>query len=156
MGRQDRRRGCRRSCWKGNRGAVESAGQGRVVLRRRPTAVQLVLILGVGVATMATSSATTAAATPSGIQRARAQLPELGRQAQTGIMNRNATATGIPPSGAVSQNIQFLANLPIPSAISLCFIGNTLFPSTLLALSTVPLSAPANPQLLGALPMYIW
>ena len=125
-------------------------------MRRRTTAVQLVLILGVAVATMATSSATTAAATPSGIQRARAQLPELGRQAQTGIMNRNATATGIPPSGAVSQNIQFLANLPIPSAISLCFIGNTVFVSTVLGVYSVDISDPANPQLLGALPMYIW
>src|SRR5258708_8924005 len=156
MGRQDRRRGCRRSCWKGNRGAVESAGQGRVVLRRRPTAVQLVLILGVGVATMATSSATTAAATPSGIQRARAQLPEPGGREQTGIMNRTVSATGFPPSRAVSQNIQFLANLPIPSAISLGFIGNTVFVSTVVGVYSVDISDPANPQLMGALPMYIW
>src|SRR5258708_5684136 len=111
MGRQGRRRGCRRSCRKGIVAPWKAPRKGGWSLRRRTTAVQLFLILGVAVATMATSSATTAAATPSGIQLARAQLPELAHQVQTGFMNRNATATGIPPSGAVSQNIQFLANL---------------------------------------------
>lgn len=123
---------------------------------RRSTTLLLTLILGLSATTLALSGTSTAAATPSGIQIARAELPRLSEQAQAGVMARNATASATPPSGTISSNLKFLANLPIPSAISLGFIGNTVFVSTVLGVYSVDISDPTNPQLLGALPMYIW
>jgi hypothetical protein len=116
----------------------------------------LVLSLGLVAVTVALSGASSAAATPTGIQRAYAQLPELYRQAHAGIMPRTATASATPPTGAISPNVEFLSNLPIPTAIALGFIGNTVFVSTVLGIYSVDVTDPTNPQLLGALPMYIW
>src|SRR5206468_5200979 len=48
-------------------------------------------------------------------------------------------------------------NLPeAASAISINFIGNTMFVSTVKGLLSYDVSNPRSPQLLGALPYYIW
>ena len=94
-----------------------------------------------------------------GIERARAQLPMIQQAGARGLVPTRAgdvTATQAAPGGAVSSNIKFLANLPIPTAISLAFIGNTVFVSTVEGLYSVDISDPTNPQLLGSIPMYIW
>src|SRR4051812_31902143 len=67
------------------------------------------------------------------------------------------TAPTAPPAGAISSNVEFLANLPeAASAISINFIGNTMFVSTVKGLLSYDVSDPRSPQLLGALPYYIW
>src|SRR4051794_28837030 len=62
-----------------------------------------------------------------------------------------------PPAGAISPNVQFVANIPqAQTAISLNFIGNTMFVSAVDGLSSYDVSDPANPKLLGTLPYYLW
>ena len=62
-----------------------------------------------------------------------------------------------PPAGAISKNVEFLANIPqAKSAISLNFIGDTMFVSSVDGLSSYDVSDPANPKLLGVLPYYLW
>jgi hypothetical protein len=126
------------------------------MLGRRSTSLQVTLSLGLAALTVALSGASTAAATPSGLQLARSALPELYRQAQSGVMPRTATASSTAPTGAISPNVEFLSNLPISTAISLGFIGNTVFVSTVLGIYSVDITDPTHPQLLGALPMYLW
>ena len=95
----------------------------------------------------------------SGLARARAQLPMLqarGAHGMTATKAGEVSASNAAPAGAISENVQFLANLPIPSAISLAFVGNTVFVSTVVGLYSVDISDPSNPQLLGSIPMYIW
>ena len=64
------------------------------------------------------------------------------------------------PSGAVaaqSSNVQSVAQIAsLPAAISINFIGDTMFVSTVHGVYSYDVSDPANPTLLGALPMYIW
>ena len=53
--------------------------------------------------------------------------------------------------------MQFLANIPeLASAISIDFLGNTMFASTVTGIYAYDVSNPAAPMLAGALPMYIW
>jgi hypothetical protein len=62
-----------------------------------------------------------------------------------------------PPAGAISKGVTFLANLPeLKTAISLNFIGSTMFASTVTGIYSYDVSDPAKPTLLGALPQYIW
>jgi hypothetical protein len=62
-----------------------------------------------------------------------------------------------PPAGAISPGVQFLANLPeLASAISIDFLGNTMFASTVTGIYAYDISDPAAPTLAGALPQYIW
>ncbi|MDT7570098.1 MAG: hypothetical protein QOE05_272 [Actinomycetota bacterium] len=62
-----------------------------------------------------------------------------------------------PPAGAISPGVQFLANLPeLASAISIDFLGNTMFASTVTGIYAYDVSDPAAPKVAGALPMYIW
>jgi LVIVD repeat len=69
----------------------------------------------------------------------------------------SAGAHGAPPAGAISKNVQFVSNIPeIRGAISINFIGTTMFVSTVHGLYSYDVSNPAAPTLLGALPMYIW
>jgi hypothetical protein len=72
-----------------------------------------------------------------------------------------ASATGTTavaaPAGAISRNVQFVANLPeAATAISINFIGDTMFVSTVKGLLSYDVSDPAHPRLLGGLPYYIW
>jgi hypothetical protein len=72
-----------------------------------------------------------------------------------------AAATGhappAPPAGAISPGVQFLANIPeLASAISIDFLGNTMFASTVTGIYAYDVSDPAAPTVAGALPMYIW
>ena len=68
-----------------------------------------------------------------------------------------APALPEPPAGDISPGITFLANLPeLRTAISLNFIGETMFASTVTGIYSYDVSDPAAPVLLGALPMYIW
>jgi hypothetical protein len=64
------------------------------------------------------------------------------------------------PSGAVaaqSSNVKSIASIPtLAAAISINFIGDTMFVSTVHGVYSYDVSNPASPQLLGALPMYIW
>ena len=61
------------------------------------------------------------------------------------------------PSGNISNNVEFVANIPaLVSAISIAFIGNDMFVSTVHGVYAYDISDVANPQLLGAIPMYIW
>jgi hypothetical protein len=62
-----------------------------------------------------------------------------------------------PPSGAISKNVEFIANIPqARSAISINFIGDTMFVSSVAGLSSYDVSDPTSPQLLAAQPYYIW
>ncbi|MDT7538449.1 MAG: hypothetical protein QOI82_2034 [Actinomycetota bacterium] len=62
-----------------------------------------------------------------------------------------------PPAGAISPGVQFLANIPeLASAISIDFLGNTMFASTVTGIYAYDVSDPAAPTLVGAHPMYIW
>src|SRR3954465_1363623 len=72
--------------------------------------------------------------------------------------SRAATGTAAtPPAGAISSNVHFVANLPeAASAISINFIGTTMFVSTVKGLLSYDVSDPTSPKLLGALPYYIW
>ena len=65
------------------------------------------------------------------------------------------TAPGIaPPAGAISPGVQFLANLPeLASAISIDFLGDTMFASTVTGIYAYDVSNPASPIPVGAHPM---
>ena len=69
-----------------------------------------------------------------------------------------ATSSAVPPPpGAISDNVEFIANIPeMRSAIAINFIGNTMLVSTTTGLYSYDVTNPAAPQLLGALPMFIW
>lgn len=96
-------------------------------------AIQLVTVLAAGVA--AAAGPTTAG--PTTVTRAR--------------------TAPTPPAGAISSNVEYVGNIPeAASAISLNFIGNTMFVSSVDGVSAYDVSDPTNPKLLGALPYYIW
>jgi len=62
-----------------------------------------------------------------------------------------------PPAGDISPGITFLANIPeLKTAISLNFIGDVLFASTVTGIYSYDVKDPAAPKRLGALPQYIW
>jgi hypothetical protein len=62
-----------------------------------------------------------------------------------------------PPAGAISKGVTYLGNLPeLRAAISLNFIGSTMFASTVTGIFSYDVSNPAKPTRLGALPQYIW
>jgi len=92
----------------------------------------------------------------SGFQRATAELPALQAMVANHAVPTHLTANATPPAGSISPNITFLSNLPLPSAISIGFIGNTAFVSTVVGLYSVDITDPTNPALLGSVPMYIW
>ena len=57
----------------------------------------------------------------------------------------------------MSPNVERVATIPeVATAISLNFIGDTMFVSTATGIYSYDVSDPAQPSLLGALPMYIW
>jgi len=113
--------------------------------------------LAVGlVAAPGTSRAASSTFTPSGRDRAGYELPRLEWEASQGLFPKGIVANQTQPAGLISKNIQFLSNLPLPTAISIAFIGHTAFVSTVLGVYSVDISNPSNPQVLGALPMYIW
>src|SRR5947207_71699 len=67
------------------------------------------------------------------------------------------TVAATPPAGDISGNVQFIANIPqVATAISINFIGDTMFVSTVHGLYSFDVSDPANPTMLGALPTPIW
>jgi hypothetical protein len=72
--------------------------------------------------------------------------------------SRAATVTAVaPPAGAISSNVEFVTNVPeAASAISINFIGDTMFVSTVKGLLSYDVSDPAHPKLLGSLPYYLW
>ena len=56
-----------------------------------------------------------------------------------------------------SANVQPVASIPeLKSAISINFIGSTMFVSTVAGVYSFDVSHPAAPRMVGALPMYIW
>src|SRR5436190_13090322 len=68
-----------------------------------------------------------------------------------------AVAAPSPASAAQSSNVQEVAQIPnLAAAISINFIGETMFVSTVHGVYSYDVTDPANPKLLGALPMYIW
>src|SRR3954447_5977415 len=57
----------------------------------------------------------------------------------------------------MSPNVERIATVPeLKTAISIAFIDDTMFVSTAHGVYSYDVSDPAAPQLLGALPMYIW
>jgi len=65
--------------------------------------------------------------------------------------------TAPAPAGAISRNVEFVTQLPeAATAISINFIGDSMFVSTVKGLLSYDISDPAHPQLQGALPYYIW
>ena len=68
-----------------------------------------------------------------------------------------APTEAAPPAGAISSNVEFVTNLPEASeAISINFIGDTMFVSAVTGLFSYDVSDPRAPKLLGTLPHYIW
>ncbi len=70
-------------------------------------------------------------------------------------------ATALPPgpldTGVMSKNVKLVASIPeMATAISVNFIGTTMFVSTETGLFSYDVADPAKPALLGALPQYIW
>lgn len=66
-------------------------------------------------------------------------------------------AAAAPPAGAISRNVKYVTTIPeMTSAISIGFIKDTMFVSTAHGVYSYDVSDPAAPELLGALPMYIW
>lgn len=62
-----------------------------------------------------------------------------------------------PPAGAISAGVQYLANIPeLKTAISIDFLGTTMFASTVTGIYAYDVANPATPKLVGALPQYIW
>ena len=62
-----------------------------------------------------------------------------------------------PPPGDISDNVEFVANLPLPAvAIGAVFDGDVAFVTTAHGLFSVDISDPSDPRLLGHLPYYIW
>ena len=77
--------------------------------------------------------------------------------ALVGTLTAPASAAAPPPPGAISDNVEFIANVATPrGAISAAFLDNTMFVSTMLGLYSYDISDPAAPKQLGALPMYLW
>ena len=117
----------------------------------------LAIVLTASLGTAVATSGRASAGELSGLGRARQQLPALQRNgAAIAAAGSHVTANQAPPTGAISPNLEFLSNLPLPSAISIAFIGNTAFVTTVVGLYSVDITDPTNPQVLGALPMYIW
>ena len=77
-------------------------------------------------------------------------------QALDAAIDRAALAD--PPPGEISDNLTYLGNVAHGGGqvISLNFIGDTMFASTVTGIYSYDISDPSSPQLLGALPMYIW
>ncbi len=70
---------------------------------------------------------------------------------------RVSAGTATPPAGAISKNVEFVANIPeVATAISINFIRDTMFVSTVHGLYSFDVSNPRTPTLLGALPTPIW
>lgn len=68
-----------------------------------------------------------------------------------------APSSAAPPPGAISSNVEYVTTLPeMTKAISLNFIGNTMFVSTQTGLFSYDVSNPRAPKLVGALPQEIW
>ena len=62
-----------------------------------------------------------------------------------------------PPPGAISANVEYVTTLPeMRTAISVNFIGSTMFVSTQTGLFSYDVANPRAPRLLGALPQEIW
>lgn len=75
----------------------------------------------------------------------------------TAILIGPVPASAAPPPGAISDNVEHVAQIPeMRTAIALNFIGDTMFVSTVTGLYSYDVADPAAPKLLGALPMYIW
>jgi len=68
-----------------------------------------------------------------------------------------APSTAAPPPGAISSNVEYVTTLPeMAKAISVNFIGDTMFVSTQTGLFSYDVSNPRVPKLVGALPQEIW
>jgi hypothetical protein len=68
-----------------------------------------------------------------------------------------APSSAAPPAGAISANVEYVTNLPeTKTAISINFIGETMFVSTQTGLFSYDVENPRSPQLLGVLPQVIW
>jgi len=76
------------------------------------------------------------------------------------VLPQGAVATeaaAAPPPGDISDNVEFIANIPeMRAAISINFIGETMFVSTAHGVYAYSIADPSAPSLMGALPMYIW
>lgn len=73
----------------------------------------------------------------------------------SGFVPQGAAAAA--PPGAISPNIQYIATIPdMTTAISLTFMGDTMFVSAQTGVYSYDISNPAAPKLLGALPQWIW
>lgn len=78
----------------------------------------------------------------------------------TGLLALPAGASAsdvAPPAGDISDNVEFIANIPeMKSAISINFLGDAMFVSTAHGVYSYDVTDPGAPQLMSALPMYIW
>ena len=73
------------------------------------------------------------------------------------VLQPAASSAAPPPPGAISDNVEFIANIPeMRTAIAVNFIGDTMFVSTTTGLYAYSVADPEAPSLIGALPMYIW
>jgi hypothetical protein len=74
------------------------------------------------------------------------------------VLQLSASSAAPPPPGAISSNVEFIANIPeMRTAISVNFMGNTMFVSTQTGLYAYSIAnLPAAPTPIGALPMHIW
>jgi LVIVD repeat len=79
------------------------------------------------------------------------------RAASVAVLAAAALALPATAQADQSSNVRVVASIPeLRTAISLNFIGNTLFASTVDGVFSYDVSDPAHPRLLDAIPMYIW
>ena len=68
-----------------------------------------------------------------------------------------APSHAAPPAGAISPNVTYVTTIAgAATAISINFIGDTMFVSGIDGIQSYDVSDPAHPTLLGVLPQYIW
>ena len=66
-------------------------------------------------------------------------------------------SSAAPPPGAISSNVEYVTTIPeMAKAISVNFIGDTMFVSTQTGLFAYDVKNPRTPELVGALPQEIW
>jgi hypothetical protein len=118
--------------------------------------VALALVVPRGASAGPQAVAPASASTIPGNLLAQDLRPFLQERAAAGNFPTNIVATTSAPSGNISPNLHFVSNLPLPAAISVAFIGDVAFVSTVLGLYSVDISDPTNPVILGAVPEYIW
>ena len=109
-----------------------------------------------GLAATPLAAASTSAPRLSGWEMAAPRFAQVKAAVAAGHTVGSRQVSQAVPAGNISSNLEFLSNLQLPTAISIAFVKDVAFVSTVEGLFSVDISDPSSPKLLGALPMYIY